>query len=340
MRHTLKIEPLGQDNAYARSSEDTPRTTTDAGSWQQYHTAWQNYYQQYYERYYVGQVQEARQAIEQHAPTQTIGSAPRAPSGSMSENEALNDLRSQLRYRLTATTRRVRQSRHFVPVASGVGVMLLFAFLQFNSVLFGAVAAYTSPGQIDQASIIVDPNANPTVSPEPKLIIPKINVDVPVDWDAAVDHDSQMAAMTNGVAYFNITGVRPGQIGNIPISGHSSNDFFEQGKYKFIFAKLDHLTTGDTIYLNYEGTRYTYSVTRTQVVPPTNVAALTEPTDKPLLTLITCTPLGTSTNRLLVTAEQVSPNPQAATAPTPSAAPQSADMPGNSPTVIERLFGR
>ena len=38
------------------------------------------------------------------------------------------------------------------------------------------------------------------------------------------------------------------------------------------------------------------------------MAALVVQTDKPLLTLVTCTPLGTSRYRLLVTAEQISPN--------------------------------
>lgn len=59
------------------------------------------------------------------------------------------------------------------------------------------------------------------------------------------------------------------------------------------------------------------------------------------MTLITCTPLGTALNRLLVTAEQVSPSPsEAKPAPNaPSANQQSATMPGNSPTFIERVFG-
>lgn len=340
-RERLVIQPLSDTNVYAKSHTDSGQIAPEAQSLEQYHNAWQNYYQQYYERYYVGQVHEARQALEQHAPSPGTEAAPAiSASGTITQDEALHDLRSQLRQRLAKTTQRVRGSRHFIPIASGFGVMLVFAFLQFNSVIFGAVAAYTSPGQIDQASIIIDPNASPTVGPEPKLIIPKINVDVPVDWNAKVDHDSQMAAMANGVAYFNLNGTRPGQVGNIPISGHSSNDFFEGGSYKFIFAKLDQLKAGDAIYLNYQGTRYTYSVTGSQVVSPKEVSALTQPTTKPLLTLITCTPLGTSLNRLLVTAEQVSPNPANASAtPQGPSTTSGTAMPGTAPTLLERMFG-
>ncbi|HEV7952320.1 MAG TPA: hypothetical protein VGO98_03010, partial [Candidatus Saccharimonadales bacterium] len=64
------------------------------------------------------------------------------------------------------------------------------------------------------------------------------------------------------------------------------------------------------------------------------------PTDKPVLTLITCTPLGTSLNRFLVTAEQVSPSPSAAAAaPEVGATSEPVAIPGNSPTLLERLFG-
>nr|HMM62465.1 sortase [Candidatus Saccharibacteria bacterium] len=77
-----------------------------------------------------------------------------------------------------------------------------------------------------------------------------------------------------------------------------------------------------------------------EVVKPTDVNKLVYKTDKPMLTLITCTPLGTSTNRLLVTAEQVSPDPSAATkAPADSGEPAQATIPGNSPTFFERIFG-
>ena len=44
------------------------------------------------------------------------------------------------------------------------------------------------------------------------------------------------------------------------------------------------------------------------MIEPTNVAALVVETNKPLITLVTCTPLGTSRYRLLVTGEQISPS--------------------------------
>jgi sortase (surface protein transpeptidase) len=47
------------------------------------------------------------------------------------------------------------------------------------------------------------------------------------------------------------------------------------------------------------------------------------PTDEPTLTLITCTPVGTSKNRLIVTARQIVPNPLQAAPPQQVSTPQS-----------------
>jgi sortase A len=320
-----------------------------AEQWKQYHSAWQDYYQKYYERYYVGQVYRAHQELEARAaqasvnsPSATAASTPQAPE-TFNRDEALYDLRSKLLEKVNNSAKKVRKSRHFIPITAALSVIVLFLFLQYNRVLFANVQAYISPGNIDAANIIVDPLTNVAVGPEPKLIIPKINVDVPVDYNTTPDYDSQMKAMESGVAYFGIPGAnsKPGQIGNTVLSGHSSNDIIDPGSYKFIFAQLERLAKSDTIYVNYNGVRYTYTITKTEVVKPTEVDKLIYPTDKPILTLITCTPLGTSLNRLLVTAEQVSPSPSAAqAAPAETAAStQPVAIPGNSPTLLQRVFG-
>lgn len=343
-----KQQPLEAANPYQRTHTNVAQV--QAEQWKKYHSAWQQYYQKYYERYYVGQVYQARQELEarareaaDNAVPKPATPAPQEDAEALSRSEAMYDLRSKLRGKLHESAKKARRSRHFVPITAALCVMLVFLFLQFNRVIFSNVQAYISPGAIDPANIIVDPTADIPVGPEPKLIIPKINVDVPVDYTAAPDHDSQMKAMENGVAWFGIPGAnsKPGQVGNTVLSGHSSNDIIDGGNYKFIFARLDHLQKGDTIYANYESKRYTYTVTKKEVVKPTDVQALIYKTDKPVLTLITCTPLGTSLNRLLVTAEQVSPNPDSAkAAPKQEAGSKAAPMPGNSPTFVERLFGR
>jgi sortase A len=344
---TPQTTPVTSDDSgqhtYERTHSDASQA--DATQWKQYHSAWQEYYQKYYERYYIGQVYHAKQALEaqakEHSTASTSEQSPKNPE-TLSRDEALYDLRSKLVDKMQNTAKKARSSRHFVPITAAVCVMLVFLFLQYNRVLIANVQAYISPGNIDPANIIVNPTSEVAVSSDPKLIIPKINVDVPVNYNVTPDYDSQMKAMENGVAYFGIPGAdsKPGQVGNTVLSGHSSNDIIDQGDYKFIFARLDQLANGDTIYVNYQGKRYSYTVTKKEVVKPTEVNKLVYKTNKPILTLITCTPLGTSLNRLLVTAEQVSPDPKtAAPAPDNSTGSSAASIPGNSPTFVQRIFG-
>lgn len=336
---------LTDTNPYDRTQVNPAEV--QAEEWKKYHSAWQDYYKQYYERYYVGEVHRAHQELAARAPgaQSTSNTTDHVEETTeFSRDEALYDLRSKLRAKVATSAKKVRKSRHFVPIAAACSVMLLFLFLQYNRVLFANVEAYISPGNIDPANIIVDPLSTNAVSSDPKLIIPKINIDVPVIYDVTPDYDAQMKAMENGVAYFGIPGAnsKPGQIGNTVLSGHSSNDIIDPGSYKFIFAQLDRLNKSDTIYVNYNGVRYTYTVTKKEVVTPTEVSKLIYPTDKPVLTLITCTPLGTSLNRLLVTAEQVSPSPTVAQAAPEANASSSepASIPGNSPTFLQRIFGQ
>lgn len=330
-------------NPYLRSHDPHPLPKQD--EWSEYHSAWQNYYQKYYESYYTDQVAKVKhqQPAAHHYFDHTAASDQEQPlEESLSKDEALQTLRSRLLSRVQQSVHKVKKSRHFIPIISAVAVVLIFVFIQYNSFFIGTVAAYISPGSIDPQNIVVNPNSDIKVSAEPRLIIPKINVDVPVHYDVGADYDSQMEAMRTGVAHFSIPGAssHPGEIGNTVISGHSSNDLFDSGDYKFIFAQVEKLQLGDTIYANYKETRYTYVVTKKEVVQPTDVDALIYPTTKPVLTLITCTPLGTSLNRLLVTAEQVSPDPSIAKeAPTLTGSKEDTKLPGNAQTLFEKLFG-
>jgi sortase A len=338
-------QPAGQTSAnpYDRTHQ-ADRTAIPTEQWKHYHSAWQDYYRQYYERYYLGEVYRMRQTLENRV--KSIASAPvveQPPEKQPETDDTIYSLKSGLLNKVGASAVKVRKSRHFVPIMAAGLTMVVFLFLQYNRILLANVEAYVSPGSIDPANIIVDPTVNVPVSKEPRLIIPKINVDVPVIYDTKSDQASQLNAMQKGVAWFGIPGAdsHPGQVGNTVLSGHSSNDLFDPGDFKFIFARLEQLDIDDTFYLNYQGTRYTYSITKKEVVRPTDVGKLIYKTDKPIVTLITCVPVGTAQSRLLVTAEQISPNPSlAAAAPsTPGEGNASTAMPGNSPTFINRIFG-
>jgi len=350
-----KPTPIENINPYQKTHSENPTLLTN--NWNEYHTAWQDYYQKYYQGYYTHHLEKSRQTLaDQNASTNpepeltsqtnhnyfaNHSKSQPEPENTSESDAIVFDMRQKLISKVYKSATTIKKSRHFIPIFSGLIVVLIFVFLQYNRLIISNVMAYVSPGNIDPQNIVINPNTDLTIGPESRLIIPKINVDVPVLYDVGNDYTSQMTAMGNGVAQFAIPGAssHPGQIGNTVIAGHSSNDLLDNGDYKFIFAQLDRLNIGDTIYANYNSKRYIYSVTKKEVVKPTQVDKLVYPTTKPMLTLITCTPIGTAINRLLITAEQISPDPNQSTAKPDTSSQTSTSIPGNSQTFFERIFG-
>lgn len=336
--------------AYQRTHDENAATQQLSPEWQKYHSAWQSYYQKYFHSYYAGHIQQTHSALAaESAKSKNLEEKNKElllQAQSETPEEAIDTLRGQIRQQVRSRAKAVRKSRHFLPIAAACGVMLVFLFLQYNRVLFAYIEAYTSPGTSVPDNIIVDPTTTIAVSDEPRLIIPKLSIDVPAIYENTMGrtnketYDLQMAAMSKGVAWFAVpkANSRPGQIGNVVLSGHSSSEWFETGDYKFIFARLEQMTIDDTIYLNYEGIRYSYKITKKEVVLPSNVAALQYDTVKPMLTLITCVPLGTADKRLLVTAEQISPDPSTARPAPTNGEDTDAMIPGQSETLLERLI--
>jgi sortase A len=349
-QQTTTLEATPAQQAATNTTQATPSITAE--DWKKYHSAWQEYYQKYYQHYYTTY---AHRVIQQHsaetAKKHLSATATKHHALSSEEKEEkiirqkeLAGLRQKLLDQIRESAKKVRGSRHFIPTAAAICVVLIFSFLQYNSILMANVQAYISPGAINPQNIIVDPTTDVAVGPEPKLIIPKLNIDVPVVYGIGADDKSQMDAMQHGVAHWpgsDFAKSVPGQAGNTVIAGHSSNDLFEAGDYKFVFSQLDRLEKGDTIYANYEGKRYTYTVTDKNIVQPKGQwQDVIKPTDKPMLELVTCWPLGTAQKRMIITAEQVAPNPTAVAAAPPQSdtVATTESMTGNSPTLLESFF--
>ncbi|MBR2725697.1 class E sortase [Candidatus Saccharibacteria bacterium] len=369
--HKNKTPSPTQANAHLKDT--TPRINSE--SWKQYHTAWQNYYQKYYSDYYSKaartyiETEKLKQAREQAEEDDILESITRTSrrfgrkndqddkkmslgtgvevNASASEIAADDDIRSKLRKKIRKSAvqdiKKARRHRRLIPIFAGLAVTLFILFLQYNRLIFAPIYAYVSPGNVPASEIeAVDPTITKEVSAEPRLIIPKLNVDVPIHFGIALS--DVMSAMNNGVAHYRIPGASafPGEIGNTVITGHSAGDVYSSNPYKYIFSGLERLEDGDLIYINYNSVRYTYRVTKKEIVAPTNVGALVIQTDRPILTLVTCTPLGTSEKRLLVTAEQISPSWNGANAAdnTTVVVDKNEDesLPSNSPTFFEGIW--
>ncbi len=359
--------------------KDTPTfATVNSESWKTYHSAWQNYYQKYYSEYYSNaarnyiakeRLKDARERAEEEEIVSTLshisgknevinpssglslgtnqGTANPLNPGATTTDETAGikeNLRRKIRAKATDSARKSRRHRRFIPIIAGVSVVLLILFLQYNRLIFAPIMAYVSPGNAPASEIeALDPTITQTVSSDPRLIIPKLNIDVPINFDVALA--DVMSAMNHGVAHYRIAGASayPGEIGNFIITGHSAGDVYSSNPYKYIFSGLERLEEGDLIYVNYKSVRYTYKVTQKQVIEPTNVAALVMQTDRPLITLVTCTPLGTSRYRLLVTGEQISPSYEGASYSNESGSgvnvdDGSSELPSNEPSFFEGIW--
>lgn len=257
-------------------------------------------------------------------PTTTVG-------------RTIADLKQSLMGR-RSPRKRLSAKNHLRSLAFGLGigslVIIIVLFSFFNERF---IAPLIQPSRnINNIPIITSSTA---VGPNPEVIIPAINAEVPVIYGVnTIDPDAIAKALENGVVHYADTAL-PGQDGNVVIVGHSSSNIFNVGKYKFAFVLLSRLNVGDTFYLQKSGKRYTYQIYKKEVVPPTDVGVLA-PTDKlATATLITCDPPGMNVNRMVVVGEQISPDPSTnAPATTQNTlATETSIIPGNSQSLWSRL---
>ncbi|HZD56047.1 MAG TPA: class D sortase [Anaerolineales bacterium] len=158
----------------------------------------------------------------------------------------------------------------------------------------------TSPGgaQPNEAEIpehlrpLVQSLANipiPTPGPEQaiRIQIPAIGIDAPIvqgdGWEQLKKGVGQHVGTSN-----------PGQEGNMVLSAH--NDIFGE-----IFRDLDQLKAGDQVTVHTNQRSYTYVVSGSKMVEPTQVEVM-DSTKQPKLTLVSCYPYLVDNQRIVVTA--------------------------------------
>lgn len=255
------------------------------------------------------------------------------------ELQTIAALRSQILAKVAGRSK-LAKSSHIRSLAFGLAAgsvfLLIFLFSFFNERF---VTPFIMPGKATASTkLILDPNQNSDVGPEQKIIIPKLNVEVPVVYNTeSIEEKAIQQSLEGGVVHYPIT-EKPGELGNGVIVGHSSNNILNKGKYKFAFLMLKKLEVGDTFYVHFDSKRYVYRIYESRIVEPTDVSVL-EDTDRPAtMTLITCDPPGTSIKRLIVRGEQISPEPSSNIASSAVQLPEApAVVPGNAPTLFQRL---
>jgi LPXTG-site transpeptidase (sortase) family protein len=103
----------------------------------------------------------------------------------------------------------------------------------------------------------------------------------------------------------------PGQLGSPVIFGHSIlRQFYNpseknKDRYQSIFSKIMTMKTGDEIFVDYDGIKYTYEVKDKVEVKPEDLFILEQKYNNRELKLITCVPEGTYLRRGVIVAQLV-----------------------------------
>lgn len=123
--------------------------------------------------------------------------------------------------------------------------------------------------------------------------IPKIDARIPIYHYANED------SLKKGVGHLEQTGVPIGGKNNHPVLlGHRGLPSSE------LFTRLDEIEMGDYFYISVLDQILAYEVKQITIVLPEEVGKIKESPGKDLITLVTCTPYGINTHRLLVTGER------------------------------------
>lgn len=123
--------------------------------------------------------------------------------------------------------------------------------------------------------------------------------------DLPVRHGTDDSSIATGAGHVYGTALPVGGEGNRSVlTAHTGM------QSATLFDNLVKVRKGDLMVVDTYGEKMTYKVTDIRTVLPSQSDALTAVAGKDLLTLMTCTPYGVNTHRLLVTGERVSNQPE------------------------------
>ena len=145
-----------------------------------------------------------------------------------------------------------------------------------------------------------------------RVVIPKIWKNIPLIeiQEQNIEgmnelNDIFMKELENGIIRYPGS-AKPWDDGNSFIFGHSSNFPWLDGDYNDVFALLDNVEYEDEVIVYYGQQKYIYKITKKEVISPGDVEVLkSNNQDRSEITLMTCWPIGTTFNRLVVVGELI-----------------------------------
>ena len=123
--------------------------------------------------------------------------------------------------------------------------------------------------------------------------IPKISLKIPIY------HGSSPAVLQKGIGHLEASALPIGGVGNNPVlTGHRGLPSAE------LFTRLDELKKNDLVYINVLDDVLAYKVSEIYEILPGDISKLGAYKERDMITLITCTPYGINTHRLVIQADR------------------------------------
>ncbi|MBQ6540640.1 MAG: class C sortase [Oscillospiraceae bacterium] len=126
------------------------------------------------------------------------------------------------------------------------------------------------------------------------ITIPTIEVEIPLY------HGTSEVVLQSNIGHLEGT--------SLPVGGYTSHCVLSGHRglpSARLFTDLDKMVVGDMFMLNILGETLTYSVDQIRIVEPTDLSDLQLVDGQDLCTLVTCTPYGVNTHRLLVRGHRI-----------------------------------
>lgn len=182
-----------------------------------------------------------------------------------------------------------------------------FRIIEIRGVHFNVAQTFATQGNEAKnpsfADLMTGAKEQTIVPPDSQfsIVIPKIGAAAKIYPNVDPTNESKfLPVLLKGVAHA-AGSVFPGLSGNVYLFAHSSDNFWDAGRYNAVFYLLKDLNVGDEIVIFYQGNRYNYFVTGSKIVDPSDVSLITHAKEgNEQLILQTCWPPGTAWKRLMV----------------------------------------
>ena len=136
------------------------------------------------------------------------------------------------------------------------------------------------------------------------IVIPKIGASAKIFPNVDPDNPKEfLPILQQGIAHAKGS-VFPGMQGNVYLFAHSTDNWWDVGRYNAVFYLLQDLSPGDDIVIFFENRRYDYTVLQKIITDPSDVSQIArDHNGQEQLVLQTCWPPGTTWKRLFVIAK-------------------------------------